>query len=1079
MKDIERGKRRDITRKSAVHLAATLDRFEAEWRNGRGPRIEAFVAEIDDANRAELALELVELEVALRIDRGESPTADEYLAKLPRYAQEIGRFFANRIADPKAARIEHKPDRIEHKPGVVDHKPTPSSSSRRNDPNRDRQLLVGLLALQNGFVDCKTLVAAINDWNADRSLELVEILLKRGSLTAKRIDLLKELAEENLSIYENDAEKSIAGLSSVFGSTREIEKLADSEIKRTLDLLLAANPFANPPDDDATPFHVVHIAKYGGRYRIVRPLDRGALGEVFIAHDAELHRQVALKEIQLYHADRPDSRARFLREAEITGGLEHPGVVPVYSLGTNDDGRPYYVMRFIRGESMKIATDRMHKDVFLEKGLPTGAVPAPFRELLGRLIDVCHALSYAHHRGVIHRDLKPSNIMLGEFGETLVIDWGLAKVVGRDEADDSSEETLRPPAATAEDAASSTGAIMGSYPYMSPEQASGRADVGPAADIYSVGAILYRMITGRAAIERGTHEEMLAKARASDFPRPRSLDPKISEDLEAICLKAMARLPENRYASVQAFAEDLDRYLADEPVSARREPITLKIGRAFKRNKELAGAAAALLIFAAIGVAVHDRLIARQRDRADRAAFAALAEKAKADRARGDAEIARGIALRERDQAKKDFMNNHETLNRVVEAIAAGEIASLPGSDRVRYNLSRLFLKNIDTFKNNHAHDDSALISAAEGYRVIANIHRTTGRIEESKPIYRSAVEIHRSLVAAAPTDVDRRLKLVQALIDFGETYRMNDEPVEAVERYQDALAAIEETSKAIRERRDFRVAEASALLDLGSSLLETGRFEESIEATKKAVLLFHNIVGNTNNPSLITQNTMIFMFMAMCYRNLGVATREFKNAIEAEIYLNKAIQIENTLMKLSNNSDDVSYQLALSFLTKGETFLPDENRIGESEKLINRSIYLYEQLIKRKPFTPIYLRDLASALRIRAEYELEKTDLQNAEKDCRVASTILDRLMKPGERNLDVRGRRAQTFAVLARISHRRGSKIQAQMLLCQAVEIVKKVVKENPDRHEDKTLLQKLKLEYWIKYILFRENQYKPSFM
>jgi serine/threonine protein kinase len=1067
MKDIERGKRREFGRKSAVHLAATLDRFEAEWRNGRGPRIEAFVAEIDEANRAELALELVELEVALRIDRGESPTADEYLAKLPRYAQEIGRLFANRVADPKAARIEHKPDRIEHKPGVVDHKPTPSSSSRRNDPNRDRQLLVGLLALQNGFVDCKTLVASINEWNADRSLELVEILLKRGSLTAKRIDLLKELAEENLSIYENDPEKSIAGLSSVFGSTCEIEKLADSEIKRTLDLLMAANPFANPTDDDATPFHVVHIAKYGGRYRIVRPLDRGALGEVFIAHDAELHRQVALKEIQLYHADRPDSRARFLREAEITGGLEHPGVVPVYSLGTNDDGRPYYVMRFIRGESMKIAIDQMHKDVFLEKGLPTGAAPAPFRELLGRLIDVCHALSYAHHRGVIHRDLKPSNIMLGEFGETLVIDWGLAKVVGRDEADDSSEETLRPPAATAEDAASSTGAIMGSYPYMSPEQASGRADVGPAADIYSVGAILYRIITGRAAIESGTREEMLAKARASNFPRPRSLDPKISEDLEAICLKAMARLPENRYASVQAFAEDLDRFLADEPVSARREPITLKIGRSFKRNKELAGAAAALLIFAAIGLAVHDRLIARQRDRADRAAFAALAEKAKADRARGDAEIARGIALRERDQAKKDFMNNHETLNRVIEAIAAGEIASLPGSDRVRYNLSRLFLKNIDNFKNNHAHDDSALTSAAEGYRVIANIHRTTGRIEESKPIYRSAVEIHRSLVAAAPTDVDRRLKLVQALIDFGETYRMNDEPVEAVARYQEALAAIEETPKPDREHPAIRLTEGSAFLGFGSTLMDLGRFDESIEKSRRSVAI---LAENLKSDFLKSAGSNLYYhvcnWIAMARRNTAIALRVSDDLRGAESEIDESIRIGRYLMKVVADQDDFAYQTALSLLMKGELIASQNDQTDRADVFLNQAIGLLERLVKRSTATTLFQRDLAVAYRIRGESELAKNDWNSASIDCDRSLDLLEKLLKLNDRNLDFRGRYAQTLATRSRIAYRSGKKIESRAKLDEAIAIIRDIVRKNPNRYEDRSILKHLLLEYWIRY-------------
>src|SRR5262249_52918618 len=147
------------------------------------------------------------------------------------------------------------------------------------------------------------------------------------------------------------------------------------------------------------------------------------------AHDHELHREVALKEIQDRHADHPESRGRFLLEAEITGGLEHPGIVPVYGLGTYADGRPYYAMRFIKGDSLKDAIERFHKtDV---AGRDPGERTLALRQLLRRLIDVCNAIAYAHSRGILHRDLKPGNIMLGRYGETLVVDWGLAKPQGQ------------------------------------------------------------------------------------------------------------------------------------------------------------------------------------------------------------------------------------------------------------------------------------------------------------------------------------------------------------------------------------------------------------------------------------------------------------------------------------------------------------------------------------------------------------------------------------------------------------------------------------------------------------------------
>ncbi len=166
----------------------------------------------------------------------------------------------------------------------------------------------------------------------------------------------------------------------------------------------------------------------GRRFRILRPHAEGGLGKVSVAHDEELHREVALKEIQERHADDPESRTRFLVEAEITGGLEHPGIVPVYGLGQYADGRPFYAMRFIRGDSLKEAIEQFHKPE--AKRLPAGERALALRKLLGRFLDVCNAIAYAHSRGVLHRDLKPGNIMLGKYGETLVVDWGLAKPVG-------------------------------------------------------------------------------------------------------------------------------------------------------------------------------------------------------------------------------------------------------------------------------------------------------------------------------------------------------------------------------------------------------------------------------------------------------------------------------------------------------------------------------------------------------------------------------------------------------------------------------------------------------------------------
>ena len=201
--------------------------------------------------------------------------------------------------------------------------------------------------------------------------------------------------------------------------------------------------------DDRTASYALSTATSDGqRFRVLRPHARGGLGAVFVALDEELHREVALKQILDQHADDPTSRARFLLEAEITGGLEHPGIVPVYGLGAYADGRPYYAMRFIKGDSLKEAIERFHTDESSKRNPGQRSLELAQAACAGSS-DVCNAIEYAHSRGVLHRDIKPGNIIVGKHGETLVVDWGLAKPLGHVEPGSASaERTLMPSSAS-------------------------------------------------------------------------------------------------------------------------------------------------------------------------------------------------------------------------------------------------------------------------------------------------------------------------------------------------------------------------------------------------------------------------------------------------------------------------------------------------------------------------------------------------------------------------------------------------------------------------------------------------------
>ena len=354
----------------------------------------------------------------------------------------------------------------------------------------------------------------------------------------------------------------------------------------------------------------------GMRFRILRPHAKGGLGQVSVALDEELRREVALKEIHPEHAHREESRGRFLVEAEVTGGLEHPGIVPVYSLGTYADGRPYYAMRFIRGDSLKAAIERFYATKWSGRDSER---TLELRKLLGRFVDVCNAIAYAHSRGVLHRDLKPGNIMLGNYGETLVVDWGLAKVIGQPEQTGKSDKSPELPITASGSGSAPTiaGSALGTPAYMSPEQAEGRLDkLGPATDVYSLGATIYQILTGKPPIESKEIEEILVRTVKGEVRSPREINPHIPKPLTAICQKAMSLRPQDRYLSPQKLAEDVERFLADEPVSVFREPLMARVGRMGRKHRAAVLASMAALLLLTVGAITAAVLINEQRETA-------------------------------------------------------------------------------------------------------------------------------------------------------------------------------------------------------------------------------------------------------------------------------------------------------------------------------------------------------------------------------------------------------------------------------------------------------------------------------
>ncbi len=507
----------------------------------------------------------------------------------------------------------------------------------------------------------------------------------------------------------------------------EAPSLAATQIDRSLEDVGLAPTMVTPTGVDQTLDFVRNEVRRKatavlhtkvGDYEIERELGRGAMGIVYKARHHQLRRDVALKMILAGKHAGPEQLERFLTEAQSVAQLQHPNIVQIFDIG-EQDGLPYFSLEFVDGRSLAQVIDKQPQDP---------------REAAQTIEVLARTMQYAHDHGVLHRDLKPANVLLSKEGVSKISDFGLAKKV----TDDESENTR-------------TGTVMGTPSYMSPEQASGLThDVGPAADQYSLGAMLYEMLTGRPPFLAAKPIDTILQVIHDEPVPPKQLQPGTPVDLETICLKALQKDIDKRYANCTELANDLNRFLNGEPIIARPVGSLERAWRWCKRNPKIAGLVAtvlALLVVGFIGSTLAAITIAHERDQKETQRRGAEEAKIAAQNAEKKAEHSREIAEQQAVNAVRVFYD--------VITKADVKLRSQPGEgmqnlrlevlEDTRQGLDRVLEKAQDSPRFNR--------TTAALHQHMGDVYKELGRTEEAQQFYLKSLAIIEKMTAQNPDD--------------------------------------------------------------------------------------------------------------------------------------------------------------------------------------------------------------------------------------------------------------------------------------------------------------------------------------
>lgn len=863
-------------------------------------------------------------------------------------------------------------------------------------PNSDRNLLVGILALQLSLVSEQQLLNAVKAWAFDKSKLLEDLFLEQNAIDESSRSMLYGLVARTIGDENPKTSSEVVNdsLPTVLAALEKLSSIDDSDVRDSVtDFLTKDRHLAI--ESPTKPFEV---EERGRRFRIISLVDEGGLGRVSLAEDLELHREVALKEILPQYLHSEETRHRFLLEAEVTGRLEHPSIVPVYSLGTSDNGGPFYAMQLIRGTSLAKAIRALH---FEQPKLDPNAKRQEVRKLIGRLIDACQAVQYAHSKRVLHRDLKPQNIMLGKFGETFVVDWGLARVHKTDPIflKMQTEESVLIPSGSGS-TATRLGSMIGTVHYMSPEQADGLLDeMGAASDVFSLGATLYCILTGSPPKSLNPEHDN-RRLDYGNFAKPSQINHEVSGAIDAICMKALASKVSERYQSAAELVDDLEAWLADEPVSAYRESFADRARRWLKQHQTLATSAVVALSTSLVGLVAWLALLSIYNQNLSQAR----------DEAVQNESVARRL-LSEELRIDQELLGRNE--------LTAVEIAQF----RLRL-VEGAYQQHERWFKRN-PDDRNLRAEFAFVARALSNLNRSISRFKNAQSCIQASLDAQNAIALAQKTQQEK--------YDFALTKRDYSDLELLDGRLGNALLAVDEAQQILKSiapddtYRDGSTATYAGVTLLRARILhECGRYDEALSDVDQA----SNSQSSLRGGSMSSPDVSVAQAVALRVRILD----ESGQRMQALPIADQAISEMRLLVSGAKREIVNSYVSLLNSAAKMR--IDQGSELQQAASLVDECVRLLDSQFKKDKAATLSVcyvdaqRMRSILFRLQGDLPAAQIAIQAAKNECEALTSRLatfENLIAQADTELE----RYEIFKALEDIKNREQSLTSATALL------------------------------------------------